>query len=523
MDLSLFIYLSCLSFSVIIILILIIIALQKRKVLGASAFAGLLSAGFFYAFGSIFEITSVSVQTIHFWLSVEYLGIACLGPFWFILARTLADKMSPESKKLIPLYFILPVLVFIAVATNNFHKLFYTSIDISYSGPFTIPVLGKGPIYWISMIYMNAMILSGAVVSCEQFIRAAPVYKKQSAMLFLASLMPWIGMFIYQLGLSPYHLDIAPLGITLSVIIFAWAMFRYRLFDLSPIVHENVFEGMRDGVAVFDTKWRFLGANPAIRAIVKELSYNKIGENAYELLKERGDLLKILTDKNEQKAELSILIDDKRKYYELTVGDMKNSKGRILGSILTMTDVSTQAELLELLREQATTDQLTGIHNRRSFFELAKHELERAKRNQSCLSLIMIDIDHFKIINDTFGHLAGDEVLKECTRVWTKELRTIDIFGRFGGEEFVALLPDTGVKEAMKIAERLRKAMEKSSCTCNEKTTCISASFGVSGRELVSDLELETIIHESDTALYEAKKNGRNKVMCYTEEMESAE
>lgn len=501
-----------------VILILIIIATLRRKLLGAPVFIALLFSGFFYAFGSTFEISSLTVKELHFWLSVEYLGIASIGPLWLILARTLTDKMRPDSKKLLPLYFILPVLIVLSIATNNYHNLFYSSLSISHSGPFTIPITGKGPLYWVNMIYMNVTIFIGTLLSCINLIRSPKAYRKQAGILFLASIVPWLGMFMYQLGLSPYHLDIAPLGFTLSVMLYAWGMFRHKLFDFSPIVHENVFVGMKDGVLVYDTKCRLLGANPAIQAILHELSFDRVGEDIHDILKNHQRILSILKDKKEQTAELSIFVDGCIKYYEITVGDMKDSRGNLLGTILSMTDISTQAELLELLREQATIDQLTGIRNRRSFFETAKNEIERARRNQKPLALIMLDLDNFKMLNDTFGHLAGDEILKKCTQLCIEELRASDVFGRFGGEEFVALLPDTGIKEALRIAERLRIRIKQTELLFNDKTVSPSASFGVSARQAVTDLSIETIIHEADTALYQAKADGRNKVMCYSGE-----
>ncbi len=163
------------------------------------------------------------------------------------------------------------------------------------------------------------------------------------------------------------------------------------------------------------------------------------------------------------------------------------------------------------LEALAATDGLTGIDNRRSFLQRAEDELARASRYQTPLSVIVFDIDHFKRVNDTRGHAAGDQVLVEMVRRCRAELREQDAFGRLGGEEFAVLLPQTGVAGAVDVAERLRLRLAAEPVATDSGPVEVSASFGVT--ELCrDDAELAVVLHRADKAVYDAKADGRNQV-----------
>ncbi len=172
------------------------------------------------------------------------------------------------------------------------------------------------------------------------------------------------------------------------------------------------------------------------------------------------------------------------------------------------------ARLFEQTQQMALTDTLTGIYNRRYFYELGQKEFARSKRYQDPLSIIMIDIDHFKNVNDKFGHLAGDQVLVQFVTRIQSELRESDIFGRFGGEEFIILLPETNLEEATQVAERLRDVTEEYPFLLVTAQTFITISLGVTCIKFTS-ISVDQLIDESDKALYEAKQLGRNRVRIW--------
>jgi len=170
------------------------------------------------------------------------------------------------------------------------------------------------------------------------------------------------------------------------------------------------------------------------------------------------------------------------------------------------------------LQRLATTDHLTGAYNRRRFGEAIKYEIHRAVRYADTLSLIMFDLDHFKKINDTYGHNAGDEVLKTVADRVKDNIRVTDIFARVGGEEFTILVPATGLEGAKVVADKLRQSIESHAF---ETVGIVTASFGVA--EFERDEAIDALIKRADNALYEAKEHGRNRVVIAEDTLPSQE
>lgn len=506
-------YTAILALAVTFTLALAAIGLTRRDVEGSGAFVGLVVSGACYAFGSIFEIRSSSVAELQLWLAVEYLGIANLGPSWLVLARQLAGKLRERNRPYVPLLFVLPAVIVALVATNGLHQLFYSSISLERHGPFTVPRLGKGPIYWVNMAYMNACILGGTLTALARFRSVRGVYRRQAVVQVVACLVPWTGMALYQSGISPWGLDIAPIGVAVSGAIYAWGLFRHQLFDLSPVFHENVFEGMGDGVLVIDLKGRLVGANPAMRAILPELSEGRIGEPVSSVLAGHPVLLGLLGGRGSPSLDTSLPGPEGPRHFAASAAPMRDRRGRELGSILTLGDITARVELAARLEELASVDPLTGVLNRRRFLEDAAREFGRSGRSGSPLALAVVDLDHFKAVNDRHGHQAGDQVLVGAVAAMRSLLRATDLLGRYGGEEFVLLFPDTGPREAEAIAERLRAGVAAREARLGEERIHVTASFGLACREGSGGGDLDSLLAEADAALYEAKAAGRNRVV----------
>lgn len=175
-------------------------------------------------------------------------------------------------------------------------------------------------------------------------------------------------------------------------------------------------------------------------------------------------------------------------------------------------------EATEELRRQrdaaeraARTDSLTGVASRGAFTETAEAEIQRALRYRQPLCMVLIDLDHFKTVNDTHGHASGDAVLASFARTIFREVREVDVIGRLGGEEFAVLLPNISAGEAVQVAERMRYAVEASELRVNGHPLQYTASFGVAEFD-PRELSLSSLLSRADSALYDAKRRGRNRV-----------
>ena len=179
-------------------------------------------------------------------------------------------------------------------------------------------------------------------------------------------------------------------------------------------------------------------------------------------------------------------------------------------------DITERKRLKEALQQQASTDELTGTFNRRHFQQLAHSELKRAARLNHPLAIVLIDIDHFKAVNDTLGHAAGDQVLLAFTKICQRNIREIDVFARFGGDEFALLLPEANPQQAFTVIERMRMAITAQSIDLDGNLVSISISSGISNLSN-EDETFDNLLSQADQALYRAKETGRNNVVQYVE------
>jgi len=181
------------------------------------------------------------------------------------------------------------------------------------------------------------------------------------------------------------------------------------------------------------------------------------------------------------------------------------------GRLLTYGNVSELARQAEALEQLASLDAMTGLNNRRNFFVLAENEWSRFKRYGRPLAFLMIDIDHFKSVNDTYGHDVGDEVLKSVAHTLRHHKRTSDIVGRLGGEEFGLILPEATLDSAVAAGERFRQLVADCTIAVEGRSIAVTISVGasVTGTKTTG---IDEVLKEADVALYEAKRAGRNRV-----------
>lgn len=201
------------------------------------------------------------------------------------------------------------------------------------------------------------------------------------------------------------------------------------------------------------------------------------------------------------------------RYLEWSGKGITDADGKLLEFVGIARDVTDRLNLIEKLSQQAYHDELTGLANRRFLSQQAQLELERAKRYQYPIAIFLLDIDHFKTVNDCYGHLAGDNILKQLSLLMKETLREHDMIARVGGEEFAVLLPEADLAAAMVIAERLRQTVAQFAFhALPELETSMTVSIGVASTSDVAH-DFEKLLQEADKRLYLAKAAGRNCVI----------
>lgn len=480
---------------------------------GVRAFMCLIAAITVYSLGYAFELSSTTLTEMLFWSKIEYIGISVLPAFWIIMAVQYVGKDRWLTRPVVFALFVIPAITFILHCTDSYHHLYYSAASVNTDGPFPLLSITKGPFYWVHTSYINLSLLCGNILFLQKRLQTATVFRRQITVMLTGSLIPWAVFIIYLSGKGPRDLDLVPFGFAFAGLIFAWGLFRYGLFDLAPIARDFVFEGMRDGVMVLDEQNRIIDFNPAAQKIVQNLSVNDIGNSAEEVLKHYPELENKISSNEFGQAELKITQGGQLSYYNFRLWPVKNRRNRLIGKTVVLTNTTEQVLLLDKMRILANFDNLTKIFNRSYFLELSQEELSRAKRYQLPVSIIIMDIDHFKWVNDTYGHKAGDLALQTVAGVCKEALRANDLFGRYGGEEFVVFLPVTSPEMALSVAERLRKNVSCSPVLLDNYKINVTASFGVFGVENAEGVELDDLLKNADHALYKAKSLGRNCVM----------
>lgn len=282
------------------------------------------------------------------------------------------------------------------------------------------------------------------------------------------------------------------------------------LFNQRYLLQSELYEQQEQFQLAYDQRDEYFdrmiiyykGLNKARVEELKLKYRTEIKQNNNELLKNQNELkelqLQELAQRKQQRFYLTIVIS--------------------LIILVFIVLIVRQVQVRKKLKVYAETDPLTGLSNRKVLFEKGARAVEIAKQEQKPLSVMLFDLDRFKLINDEYGHQTGDDVLKVITKLAQETVRSRDLLIRFGGEEFIAVLPDATIEQAKAMAERLREKLAQYKPKAPLKSNSITASIGVA--TLKADMTLDQLIHHADIAMYEAKLSGRNQLLIFNSEMQ---
>ena len=511
------IVISILFLSTIILVSLAIITFSKRKIVGESAIylTCCLSAISLYCFGYALELSSNSLEEVIFWVRFEHIGIQFLAPFWFIfvLCQTAHYKWINRYSK--ACLFGIAFFFYLCSQTLGRSNWMHRNPRINWIQGMPIFDYDATPVMAMAFVYMSLLVLTCFLLLTMLMIRSAPALKSRTLILWIGSFIPWVGELVYYFGFSLYDLDIAPITFAISGIIASVGIIKYNILTVVPLARNLIFDGMRDAALVINLNGDIIDFNYRLTEIFPFINHIAVGKFASDLFAANPEIQSLLENNEITKIETSVKQNGAINFYQVNRSELKDRSGKLVGYVIMFYFYTEIKELVNKLEEFATHDQLTGVNNRRRFIELAEAEINRSIRYGRFFVLVLFDLDHFKQINDRFGHLAGDVVLKVVASTCQEGLRSSDVFGRFGGEEFVFLLPETNIADGQFFAERIRSAIQDISLLEFGIDANITASFGVTSFESQNSIELEEMLRAADLALYHAKSTGRNRVCSY--------
>ena len=460
--------------------------------------------------GFLVEISAPIKEVAIIGKQMKYLGLPFISPLVLLFILDYYGYRFTASKATALL--AIPVLHSLAAVTFPWNGLFYSNITWVIDASTPHLETKRSIIYYIGFFYSSFMTISILLIAIFRSRRKDYAIKKQSNLIIASAAIPGIGNAVNVLAPLNLPFDPTALLLTTGCTLLAYSFLRLNLFQIAPIAREQIIENIRDAFVLVDRHKCFIDANAAAKKLFPQLALAVIGTpiDDIEDLPFRGRQGNINNDWSfEIMDECSVI-----RHYTISKTSISQQREFICDCLM-IYDVTESKNLLDHVNNLAEHDTLTGLINRRTFFSKGELLFQEIASLGSAMSALMIDVDHFKKINDTYGHQIGDEVLSIFAQKLSERFRSTDLFARYGGEEFCALLPMANEAVAMKIAHELREITACIDWEGKLPGLSITISIGVAVYTAEYHGTLDALVGCADTALYAAKGAGRNAVCNY--------
>lgn len=494
-----------------------------------------------WSFGYAMITLAPSLEAKRCWLRVENIGILTVPVIWFLFTIQYTRLDRWLNKFTGGLLFVIPLVSIVFLFSDQWFHFYYSFISpiSEHGGPL---VIERGPWYLVTLTQAYALNLIVIGLLIWRAIQYRNVYRRQMFALIGAVLIPVLVNIFYQLApvFTPalsIRIDLTPISFTITAALIAFGVFGLRIFDLVPIARYTVMEHIPEMVFVVDAYDRVLDANSVAQKMLDKRMDEIIGKNPMDVFREWPQLVNRFLSANETHEEIQISGDPPRTV-ELVISALYNRFNVLEGRVIVAHDITEHkwlennlkyandalriqlAEIEKLrakLQEQAIRDPLTNVYNRRYMAEFLDQEIARAERENTPVSVVIMDMDNFKQFNDSYGHKCGDVVLQAFANFLAEHTRRGDVVCRYGGEEFVILMPNAPLEMSYERVETWRQDFSETAIDYDGMKFSATFSAGVAvfpEHGLIGD----AILQAADKALYRSKNNGRNRVTMFVKE-----
>jgi len=506
------------------------VAWKRRLSAGATALAVTMMAMAIWAWMyAIFWLVPSRSEKL-FWLSLAFIGVVITSPAFLVMAAQFSGKTSWPTRRIFVLLAILPTLILFSVWTEPWFGLFFGGVD------FLKPenALRGGPGFLLSVLNAYGTTFVAVIYLLQALRSAYGSRRKQITFILVGISFQFLAGQISAFKLSPFPgLDLTPIVFSLSGLCYAYALFSQKVIDLVHMGRDSILEEMEDGVLVLDYLDRIIYLNQKALAFVNAEPRNPIGRPIAEVLPTW--LIKVDLNHKSKNSHYRLEAESHDfKHYDISITPLLNKAGEAVGRTFVVRDISiqkgTEAKLRRLnaqieeqsieisilhtqLREQAIRDSLTGLFNRGYLEETLERELVRAGRGNISLCVMMIDIDSFKHVNDTYGHSAGDMILRVFGKLLLQKIRGDDVACRYGGDEFVVLMPNISIKSAIQRGEQISQLFSELEFQFEDALFQTTISIGIASFP-AHEKSGDKLLMAADKALC-STKGERNRISKY--------
>ncbi len=466
-----------------------------------------------YMFGYLEEITATLQKSKLFWHQFQYIGIPFISALWLTMALMYTDHFYKQFKIKLILIYAIPVCTFVLFFTNDFHHLYYHSIVLSTMDEYVTLMKIPGPAYVVQSIHSGIMILVALFVLIYTFIKRHDHDGEKILYMIFASGFACFGLSIDYVVPTKHNIDFMVLSLPISMIFVILAVLRNDFLEVKTKARELVFEDSSEGILLLSGKNRILDYNTALFSILESDNILLSKKNLSDVIPSSHQLSELLESPRAELWEREA--DDGIHYYEIFTTQIPQKNYSAAGTIKTFRDVTEIYLRTNRLKKQATTDDLSGLLNRRAFIHSCQSLMNTVAAPDQKFFLLMLDIDFFKQINDTYGHAAGDYVIRQFGKQVQQSFRTSDPLGRLGGEEFGVFMKATGIDVVLTKAESFREILASTEIDFENNIFAVTVSIGIA--EVTKYDHINDMISKADRALYYSKHNGRNQVSIYDE------
>ncbi|MFP3855040.1 MAG: diguanylate cyclase domain-containing protein [Anaerolineales bacterium] len=465
--------------------------------------------------GAAFLHRASDLAAFLIWARVENIGFAILVPGWLIFSEQYIG--IPRWLK----GWLRPVLVFYALVTITASlgpptPITWSNPRVEVVGGQTHFMIDRGFVVWVAFTF--TVLLSLAVMAL--FFRASnkvnPYYRWRLRLVPLAMLLPFYAALHDTFGWQPFSdIRLVPMAFAFFSGMLYFTVVHQRFGDLVPIARDLLLENLYEGVVVLDREGRVVDLNSVTARMAGHTQESAMGKELAELMPALDRELKAPPLAAAREVEVRMGAGEGERIYDGRISPVMNSAGEMLGQVVVLQDVTERKASEERMRYMALHDDLTGLANRAALMDRLSRALERSRRQQSYeLALLFIDLDRFKVVNDSLGHAAGDKLLAQVARRLEKVARKVDTVARLGGDEFVLLLEGVGDKrDALGAAERVLASLEKPFEVAGHELT-VGASIGFAyGLDVEKGPEAN--LDHGDLAMYRAKSLGGSQIIAY--------